>query len=92
MDANLALADQAVLALVHEFDRVFDRQNVAVLVLVNLVYHGGKRRGLTRAGLTCYEYQTPAGAREIAHGCRHAELFERQGLRRNRTKHGADAA
>jgi hypothetical protein len=48
--ADFALVDQALLALVHEFDRVLDGQDVAVLVFVDVVDHRRQRGRLARAG------------------------------------------
>src|SRR5258706_8765922 len=46
--SDLALVDQAFLRLVHELDRVLDGENMALLGFVDLVDHGGERRGLAR--------------------------------------------
>ena len=43
---HLALVDQTLLGFVHEFDRVFHREDVAVLALVEVVHHGRQRGGL----------------------------------------------
>src|SRR5690606_41427303 len=41
---HLALVHERALALVHELDRVLDRDDVIGLVVVDVVYHGGERR------------------------------------------------
>ena len=49
MQADLALVDQALLGLVHELDRILDREDVAVLGFVEVVDHRRQRGGLARA-------------------------------------------
>src|SRR5207302_1356460 len=44
---NFALIDEAFLVVVQKFDRVFDRNHVLFALGVDLVEHGGERRGLT---------------------------------------------
>ena len=48
--ADLALVDDAVLVLVKELDGIFDGDDVAVIVDVDLVDHGSERGRLARAG------------------------------------------
>ena len=48
--ADLAVVDQAALALVHELDRILDRDDVVLAVLVGVVDHRGQRGGLAGAG------------------------------------------
>ena len=48
--ADFALVDQALLRLVHEFDRVLDGEDVAVIVLVDVVDHRRQRRRLAGTG------------------------------------------
>src|ERR1051325_3897225 len=50
VDADLAVIDQAILALVHELDWVFHRDNMVAPVLVGVVRHSGQRRGFAGAG------------------------------------------
>ena len=51
----------------------------------------GQGRRLSRAGLARDENEAARGGRELVQRFRHLELFERQALRRNASKHGADA-
>ena len=47
------MVDQAILAFVHELDRVFDRDDVVAAVFIRVVHHGGEGRrfaGARRAG------------------------------------------
>ena len=60
--ADLALADQAALALVHELDRVLDREDVALHAAVDVVDHRRERRRLARAGLAGDQDQAVVGA------------------------------
>src|SRR5690606_40919824 len=55
--ADLPLADQAHLALVHELDRILDRDDVALEARVDSVDDRRERRGLARAGLAGHENQ-----------------------------------
>ena len=55
--SDLALVDQALLRLVHELDRVLDREDVAVLVLVDVVDHRRERGRLARAGRAGDQHQ-----------------------------------
>ena len=47
---QLALVNDGLLVAVHEFDGIFDREDVVRLGLVDAVENGGQRRGLARAG------------------------------------------
>ena len=50
VDADLALVDRALLVLVVVLDRVFDRDDVPVVVVVEEVDHAGQAGRLARAG------------------------------------------
>ena len=50
IDAHFALIDRRLLVIVIELDRVFDRDDVVIDVLVDIVDHRGQRRALARAG------------------------------------------
>ena len=63
---QLALVDHAVLVHVHEFDRIFDGQDVLVALGIDLVDHRGERRGFTGASRSGHENQS---ARPIAEFC-----------------------
>ena len=47
---DLPLGHQALLALVHELDRILDRDDVVGAGAVDQVHQGGQRRALARAG------------------------------------------
>ena len=50
VEADLALVDQALVFGEHEFDRVFEREDVLAVALVDQVEHRGDRRALAGAG------------------------------------------
>ena len=43
---DLALIHEALARFVHEFDRVFDGEDVARLGVIEVMHHGGQRGGL----------------------------------------------
>ena len=56
--AHFALAHYAALVLVHEFDRVFDGDDVVGAFRVRLVYDRGQGGRLSGAGRAAYEHQS----------------------------------
>ncbi len=54
---HLALVDQTVAVVVHEFDRVFDGHDVLVPFAVDLVDHRRQRRGLAAPGRSGHEHE-----------------------------------
>ena len=89
--ADLALADQALLAPVHELDRVFDREDVTLHARIDVVDHRRERRRFPRAGLAGDEDESVVRAAERVDGRRQVELFQRQRFRRDRAHHRAHA-
>ena len=89
--ADLALADEAVLALVHELDRVLDREDVALHAAVDVIDHGRERGRLARAGLAGHQDQAVVGAAHLPHRLGHLQLIEGQRLGRNGAEHRAHA-
>ena len=65
--ADLALADEAALALVHELDRVLDREDVALHARVDVVDHRRERGRFARAGLAGHQDEPVVGAAHLAH-------------------------
>ena len=55
--AQFALVKRALVVLVDELDRVFERDDVVSLRAVDLVEHGGERGRLARAGRAGDEHQ-----------------------------------
>ena len=50
MNADFAMLHQAILAAMHEFDRVFHRDDVVVPLDVGVIHHGGESGGFAGAG------------------------------------------
>ena len=50
VDAYLTMVHQAILALVHEFDRVLNRNDVIAPILVHIVNDRRQRGGFSRTG------------------------------------------
>jgi hypothetical protein len=91
VSADFALAHQAVLALVHELDRIFDGQNVAFAAQIHIVDHRRERGRLARAGLAGHQDQTVVHFAQVADRIRHIELIQRQRLGGNGAAHAAQA-
>ena len=65
---QLSLVDQAFLAFMHEFDRVFDRQDVAVLGVVLVVHHRREGGRLTRTRCPRHQHEAALFMHESANG------------------------
>ncbi len=84
--ADLALRDDRALVLEDELDRVLDRDDVLVEVLVYVVDHGRERRALARARDARHEDEAAVQARELDHlVLGEAELLERDDRARDRS-------
>ena len=88
---HLALVDQALLVLVHELDRIFDRDDVIGARAVDVVDHRAERRRLARAGRPGDEHEPLVQLAEVQDVRRQAELLGRQDLRRDDAEHRARA-
>ena len=77
---QLALVDEALLVLVQELDRVLDRDDVELLLAVDLVDHRGLRRRLAGAGRAADEDQAARLVAEELDDRRQPELLEAQDL------------
>ena len=75
--ADLALADEAALALVHELDRILDREDVALHAAVDVIDHRRERGRLARAGLAGHQDQAVVGAAHLPHRLGQLQLIER---------------
>ena len=91
MHADLPLADEAVLPLVDELDRVFHGEDVTLHAGVDVVDHGRERRRLARAGLSGHQDQPVVGAAHLPHRLGHLELIESERLGGDGAEHGAHA-
>src|SRR5690606_40090484 len=89
---HLALVDQALLRGVHELDRILDREDVRVLVLVDVVEHRRQGGRLARAGRPGDQDQALRLVDQFAEDRRAAQVFQRQHLGRNGAEHRACAA
>ena len=89
---HFALIDQALLRGMHEFDRVFDRQHVAVFVLVDVVDHCRQRGRLARTGRAGHQDKTLRLLDQLLEHRRAAQVFQRQHFRRNGSEHRTGAA
>ena len=90
--ADLALVDRAFLVLVVVLDRVFQRDDVAVVVLVDEVDHPRQAGRLAGAGRAGDEQQAARPGDEPLDRLGHADLLEGQELARNAPQHHADVA
>ena len=77
VEADLALVDDRLLVLEHELDRVFDREDVQGLTLVEVVEHGGDRRGLARTGNAGEDDHALVKLAQLFDGRRQPEALER---------------
>ena len=75
----------------HELDRVFDGDDVVGTVPVDIVNHGGKRRGFTGTGRSGDEDEPFAQSAEIRDDGRQVELFKCQNVCRDESGYDADA-
>ena len=91
MAADFAVVDQALLVGVHEFHRVFNRDDVVGAGPVDVVDHRGQRGRFTRTGRPGDQHQPLVQGAEVADRGRQPQLFEGQDVRGNHTGHHADA-
>ena len=89
---HLALRDHAVLVRVVILDGVLDRDDMAVLVLVDPVDPRGERGGLARAGRAGDEDQAAWSAQQVLDHRGQAELLERVHLGRDEAQDHAEHA
>ena len=77
VDAHLALVDHRELVEVQHLDRVLDRDDVHLAVVVDVVDHAGERRRLAGAGRAGDEHQAARLQRQRREHRRQAEVLER---------------
>ena len=75
---HLPLVDQALLALVNKFDRVFNGQDMVVAIFIDVIHHGGKGGGLTGAGRACNQHQAAGHQRQFFENIPHTQLLQGQ--------------
>ena len=71
----------------HEFDRVFDGEDVLIATVVHVVNHGGKSGALARTRRPRHHYQPSRQIRNISKDLPQAQLLHRQHLGGDGTKH-----
>src|SRR3546814_11039543 len=89
---HFALVDQALLRGVHEFDRILDREDVAVLGLVDVVDHRRQRGRLARAGRAGHQDQALRLVDQVLEDLRAAQVLEGEHPGRNGAEYRAGAA
>ena len=73
-------------------DRIFDCQDVLVPLGVDLVDHGGQRRGLAAARRPCHQHQASRPIRQRRQDLRQGQLLEAADTLRDQAIHGGDRA
>ena len=77
--ADLALVNHAVAVRVNEFDRVLNREDVAVPRAVGLIDDRREGRGLTGAGRTGHKHQAAGQIGEVTENLGHPQSRQRGG-------------
>jgi hypothetical protein len=72
--AELALLDDALVALEDVFDGVLERDDVLAVALVHRLDHGGERGGLARAGVAGDEHEAAGEVGEAGDDLGEAQL------------------
>ena len=89
---HFALVDQALLVLVHELDRIFDRDDVILARPVDVIDHRAQRRRFSRAGRPGDEHQPLVQFAQLQDVRRQTELLGGQDLRRDDAEDRAGSA
>ena len=88
---HLTLRDDAVLVLVHELDRVFDREDVIVAAAIDEVDQRAQRRGLSRSSRPGDEDEAFGEEAQPLHFLADVHLLDRHDGRGDLTEHGKRA-
>src|SRR5210317_890308 len=80
---KFALVDHALLASVNEFDRIFDRQDMPLNVIVQMVDHRGERGRFTGACRASHQDQAAWRVDDVPEDWRCANIFQRPHRIRN---------
>ena len=75
-----------------KLDRVFNRQNMPVHILVAMLDHGCQRGRFARTGRAGDQHQTTRLERDVGKNSRRIELVQAQDGARDRPKHRTGAA
>jgi len=89
---QFALVDGAEFVGVDEFDRVLDRDDVILVLLVDVLDHRGQRRRFSGAGRSGDDHQPVGMIAEVFQGIGQAHLFDRRNFQRHESHHRADQA
>ena len=84
---DFSLIHQAPLALMDKLDRILNREDMVVPVVVNEIDHRREGRRFTRASWSGDQNQTSGQHGDIPEHLSHAKLIHRQHLRRNRSEY-----
>ena len=90
--ADLALVDDRALVGVQDLDRVLDRDDVPVVVVVDEVDHRAERRRLARTGRSGDEDEAALVIGELADDGRQPERLERRDVALHAAQHETDRA
>ena len=82
---------EAMLAVVHEFDWIFNRDYMIVSGFVSVIDDGSEGRGFSASSRSCHEHQALMKTRKSLDDWRQPKLLRSQDLRRDLTEHGGDA-
>ncbi len=72
---QLALVHQAFVALVHEFDRVFDREDVFAAGVIDVIQQSRQGGRLAGSSWTGYHYKFPGPCAGLQHHRRQVQQF-----------------
>ena len=89
--AHLTLAHHATLMLMHEFDRVFDGDDMVGTFRIRLVHDCGQCGRLTGTGRAAYKHQTTWQQRKVGDTRVNSQFLRGFDFRRNGTQRGAYA-
>ena len=78
MKADFTMIDQAALALVHKFDRIFNGDDVIFSCFVCMIDNGRQSRGLAAARRTRHKDQAFMKTRKFFEDWWKLQLFSRQ--------------
>src|SRR5216683_749746 len=87
MEVHLALRDQALLVLVHELDRILDRDDVIGARAIDEIDQRAQRRGFSRAGGTGDQNQPLLEVAQLLHLIGQPHFFDRHDLGRDHAEH-----
>ena len=90
MHSDFAMLDQAILAAMHKFNRVFDRDNVVMPLHVGVIHHRRQGGGLSGAGRSGDQNEALLEHGKFLQDGRQIQIVARQYRRRNQTENRGD--